>query len=482
MSSADILDTRQAGPAAIRGGVLRVLGYVAGALLSVISAALLIRYLGASDFGRYTTIVSLVTIVGGVTEAGMTNIGVREFAVQSSGRTMLRNLLGIRLVLTVVGLAIAMGFSLAAGYDNEMVLGTAIAGSSLFLLVLQATYGVPLQVQLKLGWVTAIELVRQAATVVFILAGIAVGAGLVLLWAVPVPAGIAAVVFTIVGRWPRFDRAAWWRLIRLAVPYSVATAAALIYAYVVIVVLSLVSTEEEVGYFGAAFRVFIMLAAVPGLAAQAALPLLARAARDEQTRLSYAMQRMFDVALSFGVGMALITAVGAPIAIDIVAGPEFGPSVEVLRVLGPVLVFSTLLAVWGIGLLSMGRYRALMISNALGLAVAIVMTLLLAPSGGASAAAYANLVGEAVIAAGYGIGIMGRDRSMRVSLPTAPAVLAALAAALLTLLIPSIPALVDVIVVGVVYLVILVVAGGIPPDVREAFAARLRRGERKGEP
>ena len=49
----DLLDTRAAGPAALRGSVLRTGAYVAGILLTVVSARVLITHLGVSTFGRY---------------------------------------------------------------------------------------------------------------------------------------------------------------------------------------------------------------------------------------------------------------------------------------------------------------------------------------------------------------------------------------------------------------------------------------------
>src|SRR4051812_17649370 len=78
----DILAPRAAGPAAIRGGALRVGGYLAGVLLSVGSAAILFRHLGVEDGGRYVTITSLVALVAGLTDAGLLAIGVRELTVR----------------------------------------------------------------------------------------------------------------------------------------------------------------------------------------------------------------------------------------------------------------------------------------------------------------------------------------------------------------------------------------------------------------
>ena len=79
---ASLLDTPHAGPAAIRGGAVRLAGYGAGVLLSVGSAALLFRHLGVVDGGRYVTIIALVATVQGLTDFGLTAIGVRELAVR----------------------------------------------------------------------------------------------------------------------------------------------------------------------------------------------------------------------------------------------------------------------------------------------------------------------------------------------------------------------------------------------------------------
>lgn len=71
----DILDTTEAGGVVVRGGTLRLVGYLSGLLLSVASISLLTRHLGVGQYGQYTTVLSLVTVVGAVTDAGMGGLG-----------------------------------------------------------------------------------------------------------------------------------------------------------------------------------------------------------------------------------------------------------------------------------------------------------------------------------------------------------------------------------------------------------------------
>ena len=61
----DVLDTSAAGPAAIRGGAIRIVAFAAGTVFGVTSGALLYRHLGVVDTGRYSLAISLVAIVAG---------------------------------------------------------------------------------------------------------------------------------------------------------------------------------------------------------------------------------------------------------------------------------------------------------------------------------------------------------------------------------------------------------------------------------
>jgi O-antigen/teichoic acid export membrane protein len=477
---ADVLDTTQAGPLVIRGGALRVGAYAVGTGLSVLSAALLIRHLGTSDFGRYVTIVSLVTIVGAVTEAGMTNLGVREYATRAEGRDeLMRVLLGLRLILTAAGVAAAIAFAALAGYGEELVIGTALAGAGLFFAVLQATYTVPLSTYLLVGRVSALELAKQALTVIFIVALVAAGAGVLPLLAVPLPVGLALAVAT---AWmvrhkmpllPAFDARESARLLRVTASFALATAVGTVYIYLAVVLLSLVSSDAETGQFGAAFRVFIVLAAVPGLLVTTAFPLLARAARDDRERLGYALQRLFETSLVLGTAFALGTIIGAPVAIDIVAGDEFEPAVDVLRVQGLAMLASFLLATWGFALISLHLHRELLLANLSALLVGAILVFVLGSAEGAQGAAWATLAGECVLAAGYLVGLVRGRRELAPRAWVVPRVALA-AAAGAAVGVSGLPALPAALAAVATFSILVLAVRAVPPELL-AWVRGLRR-------
>src|SRR5579862_4381181 len=132
-SSPDVLDRPEAGAKVIRGGAIRGGAYGATILLTAAVVPLMTRHLGVADFGRFVTASAVVMIVAGITEFGLSGIGMREYALASpsEGRALLANLLGLRTVLTLAGLAVAALLMVLAGYPQVVVLGMLVSGFGL---------------------------------------------------------------------------------------------------------------------------------------------------------------------------------------------------------------------------------------------------------------------------------------------------------------------------------------------------------------
>jgi O-antigen/teichoic acid export membrane protein len=475
-----VLDETTAGGKVIRGSVLRSLSYAGSVGLGILSAALLTRHLGVVDFGRYVTVVSIVTVSIGVSDVGMSNIGVREYSVREGGdrdQTM-RNVFGLRIAPTVVAVVLAIGFAAIADYPRVMVVGTLVAAVGFVLTTVQHSLAVPLSAGLRLGWVASLDVLRQAGLVLVVIALVLSGAGLLAFLAAPVPAGLLVLAVT---AWlvrgaipfvPAFHPRAWGRLVRIVLPYAAASAVGAVYVSLVVVVTSLVATQQETGYFGAAFRVFSVLSAIPGLLITSAFPVLARAARDDRERLRYALQRLWDAGLVLGAGVAVLTAVGAPVAIRVVAGPDFEPSISVLQIQAGALFASFFIAIWGYALLSLAAYRGLLIANVLALVLAGGLALMLAPNYGADGAAVATLVGEVGLAVALGLQLMRTHRDLRVDPELFPRVVVATGLALAVLLIPGFPDVVDLVLAAAVYCVAVVALRAVPDEVWAALRRR----------
>lgn len=472
--ASEILDTSAAGPAAIRGGALRVGAYLGGTVLGVISTALLFRHLGVVNTGRYSLAISLVAIVAGLSDLGLTAIGVRELSVRTGAQrtSIARNLLGLRLVLSAVGVILIVAFAAAAGYGRTVTIGVALAGVGLILQSAQSTLAISLISDLKLAWVAAFEFLRAALTAALVIGLVFAGAHLLAFLTVTIPVGVivlAVNAWVVRGRaplMPAFHSSHWWRLVRDVLPYSAAVAAATLYFYLAVILVSLLASSTTLGYFSVSSRVIQVLLLLPGLAVGAAFPIFSRAARDDHVRLAYALGRVFEVSLLVGVLVSLCLAVGAPVVIAVVGGPKFAPASTVLAIQGVGLGASFVGAVWSYGLLSLGRHREILAINLFALLVGGVLVAVLVSLDGARGAAIATAIDELALAALNGVALAHASRTLSPPLRILPPVALALALAVATTLL-DIPVLASVALAAAVYLAAVFALGVVPEEVLE---------------
>jgi O-antigen/teichoic acid export membrane protein len=261
-------------------------------------------------------------------------------------------------------------------------------------------------------------------------------------------------------------------------PYAGAVVLAVLYFRLAAILVSLLSTPRETGYFAVAFRVVDTLTLIPPLLVSAAFPVLARAARDDRERFDYAVTRLTQGMLLVGVWFGICLVVGAELAVDVVAGPGFEPSVEVLRLMGAALVGNFLVATSGYALLSLRRHRAILVCNLVAVTVAAALGVWLIETDGARGAAISLTVAELTLAAGNWIVLIRARPAIARAGASLPRVALALAGALAAALGPDLPALPALVVATLVYGAILAATGAVPWEIRHALARPLRGGRR----
>jgi O-antigen/teichoic acid export membrane protein len=447
----DVLSTPAAGPAAVRGGAFRVGGYIVGALASAGSAALLFRHLGVVETGRYVTAMSLVAIVAALSDLGLTAVGIREISARRGGErwALAQDLLGLRIVLTILGVA-GMTAITAVAYSGFLAAGVALAGAGLLLQAIQDNFAMSLTVELRLGWVSLLDLLRQLLTV----AGI-----VVLAVTTPLVRGHRSLM-------PRFSRERWKPLVSQMLPFSLAVAASALYFRVSILLVSALSTKTELGYFSASFRMIEVLTIIPGLLANAAFPIFARAAHDDHDRLGYALGRVFQVALIVGAWLAVSIAVGARVGIDVIAGARFHPATSVLAIQGIALGAMFVSVVWANGMLSLGLYRQILMVSVGMLAFNAALVAVLVPIDGARGAAIGTAVSETLGAIVTPLIVVRGRPQLRPSLRVVPRVALAAALGLAPLALTGLPVIVRLAISTALFGGTLVATRALPEELR----------------
>ena len=480
-SSVDVLLTPEAGARVIRGGVLRGGGYFVGILLGAATSVFLLRGLAVDDFGRYATVAALLGIVAIVTDAGLTAVGARELALLPRGARrveLLGTLLGLRIALTVVGVAIAVVFAYAAGYDRTMVWGTLLAGVGILLVNTQSTSMMPLTVELRLGAVTTFDVLRQALTLIGIATLALAGATLLPYFAVQAVVGAAMLALTprVVGGIrmlrPRLARRDAGRLLREALPLAIAIAMNVVYLRLFVIIVSLTESEQETGLYATSFRVFEMLIGIPGLVLAVALPVLAVAGENDAERLRYGLQRMTEVAAVFSLGLALATFALAVPVIRLLGGPSYDGAAPILQIQTWALVPLFLGQVVVLALISLRRQRALAAANACALALVFLLGLPLTSAFAGRGAAAAGVIAEAALTVLLLVVLARTERSVVPRFAFAWRPLTALAAGVAVLAIPGLGDVLQAALTIGAFVLVAIAVRAVPYEVLEALRRR----------
>lgn len=457
---------------AIRGGAIRVAGYVLGLLVSLGTATILVRHLGVPNFGRYITVTSLIALVGGVSEAGIYVFGIREFATrpEPERREVMARLLSMRLVLTLVGITCAACFALVVGYRQVVVFGTLVAGAGLTVQVIADVLSISLQAQLRLGRLTVIDVSRRIFALILVAVLALLGASLLPLLAASTVAGALALAML---AWMvrasatirlSFDRRGWRELLRESIVYALAMSVGAIYFYVTVIVMSLIASANQTGLFATSFRVTQVGLGVPVLLLTAVFPVISRDYAAAAPTAGETVGKVFTVSVICGVGMSLAMAFGAGFIIDVIAGAKGRGATSVLQIQAIVLTASFVSTSSALGLISLRRYRTMLAISSSALLLNIGLGLLLIPSLGARGGALADVLTETLVAVAV-TSVLVREvprHSIRPStLP--PIVLAAAVSA--TVLFVPVGSVVKAVAATLIYFGVLLLTGTIPQEV-----------------
>ena len=361
-----------------------------------------------------------------------------------------------------------------------MVVGTLLGGLGVVLVNTQATLMLPLAVELRVGAVTAVEVLKQVLTLWGVVVFVLVGAGLVAFFAIQPLVGLAVLALTplLLGGFrtmrPSGDRAAARGSFATSLPLAAALAMNVVYLRLLVILVSLFTGAVATGLFATSFRIFEILIGLPAIVLSVALPVLAVAGAEDRARLRYALQALTEVAVAASLLVAIAVGILAEPAIHLLFGEEYVGAAPILQIQAVSLVPVFLTQVWTMALVSLERTRPVAVANAVALGVVLAGGSALVAAFGAKGGAAAGAVTETVLAALLlgALYLYERDAAPRLVFVWRPLVSGGAALGVALLLGGS-----SWIAGGVavaVYLVLAVATGAVPREVLPALAGPFR--------
>src|ERR671914_448707 len=248
--------------------------------IGLVSIAVITRYLGPDDYGRYTLALTYMQLFAVLADVGLFTIVVRDISRDPS-RTeeLVGNTLTLRLLLSAAVIVVAAAISLLLPYDPDVRVAILLAGLPLLFGMLNSTFVTVLQSRLRMGRAVMGDVVAGA---------------------------LATAVTTMLLTRPlarvrlRAEPAVWRGLLRTALPLGLALAVNELYFRADTLIISLYEPYEQVGLYTLAYRMLELALVFGTVFLTTTFPLLSQAVANDEARARRTIQLSTDVFVVLG--------------------------------------------------------------------------------------------------------------------------------------------------------------------------------------
>lgn len=324
-----------------QNSIIQITGKIISTILGLLIVSLMTRGLGADGFGKYTSVVAFLQFFGILVDFGLTMTLARELGRgEFTNEEIISNSFSFRTITSGLAFLIAPLVALFLPYTPEIKIAISLAAVAFWATSVQQSFTGLFQYKLATWGLTIMEILGR-----FVLLG---GTW----WLVTNNSGLypylhwltASNIFTLLGtllvarqlinfKWV-IDKKIWFHLWKVTWPITVTIILNLFYFKTDTIILSWYKPNEDVGIYGAAYKVLEVLLAIPAIVGGLVLPLTAKAwAEKNYAEIKKLYSITFDVMLAAGLVVILGSfLVGTPI-ITWLAGPEFIDSGKIIGIL-----------------------------------------------------------------------------------------------------------------------------------------------------
>lgn len=335
--------------------IAQIMGKIVSTALGLIAIGLMTRYLGAEQFGWYVTAISFLQFIGILTDFGLIPVSAQMLSESAYDKqTLLKNLLGFRLVSAVIFLGAAPVVALFFPYPPEVKIAIAFSTISFLSIAINQILIGYYQTELRMHVHAIADVAGRMVLVAGLLILIAAHAPFLAIMGIIVLSTIAqtAVDWMVAARRTpirfAFDVDIWRAIVKKMWPVAISIMFNVVYLKGDIVLLSLFRPQTEVGLYGAAYRVLDIVSQMAMMVMGVILPLLAFSwARNMKEEFRARYQQAFDLAMAIAIPMTVGIALFSEKIMVLVAGHDFATASVPLALLA-VAVFGVYLgAVFG---------------------------------------------------------------------------------------------------------------------------------------
>ncbi len=345
-------------------GVADLASKVATTVLFIVMA----RKLGDEDFGVFTFALALVTLVTVLADFGQNSVLTREVARnRAEVDRQFANNIALKLILAVPALGLALAYASATS-NQEAVLVVALLGTAVVAELLRGTCFAVFEAHERLVFIPiALSAQRFLTTIVGVVA-LLLGAGVVAVSAIYLAGALFAFVFTlallfryVVRPQLELDVGVWRPLMRAALPIGLAGVFGTVLFRVDTAMLAAFESEDVVGNYGAAYRLFEATLFVGWSIGAAVYPVFSRLTPTTSPRVGAVFERAIKFSILATLPLALCAAVLAEPIVELLYGADYDEAANALRLLAPAIPLYPVAYLAGLLCVARDRQRVLTI-------------------------------------------------------------------------------------------------------------------------
>lgn len=322
--------------------VVQIGGKMLSMVIGLVTIKILTVQLGVTGFGGYTTILNFLLIFGIIADLGLYIVLTQEIAKEDTDKNNhdVSNIFTLRTVSAITSIVIIGSLiGLLTNYDPEIKRLIALGGFGMvFMSMAQVFVGV-FQTHLRTDYIVVGEVISRLTLMLGVITLSALGyfslANVIYIF---VFSNFLQFAYTWFGAnkyyivRPDFDFRYWKYLLAQSLPLFIVIAFNLVYYKIDTLMLSLLQSQEAVGYYGVSYKILEILAVFPGMFVGLLLPIFTRHHTNPK-----AFKALTRKAMLFIVSLAIPVFIGGLLMADegilLVSDESFTDSIFPLRIL-----------------------------------------------------------------------------------------------------------------------------------------------------
>ncbi len=376
--------------------------------LGVFISIFTIRYLGVTNYGRYSLVITIVGLFGFVVDLGLSQLVIREVSKKrEDADKYFGNFLIVQTAIGIGMYLLLVIFVNVLHYPQVIRLGAYIVGGSMLLNALARPFYAILTALEEMQIVALANTIGILLNFVGLLAVIHFKANLNAFFTLILASSLVSTLFFILfsRRFFRitvqFDRILIKHLLLLTIPFALLMTFNIIYGKVDVFLISrILHSDSAVGLYSSAYKFIDALIILMSTISGVLFPVIVKNFADAGATnfiASRAIKYTSAVGLPIAFGVSLL---GTKI-ITTVLGQNFHDSGNILKILIWIIALVSAYSILGCVLTAANKVSMMVRFNALGIVVNVAANLFFIPRLGIKGAAISNIISEVMMLALY---------------------------------------------------------------------------------